>query len=48
MNKFDGNNCVGKLDIKGCSEKTMKALKYDYQKVNAKVEETYTNLTLGR
>ena len=37
MNKFDENNCVGKLDIKGCSEKSMKNLSYDYKKVNAKV-----------
>lgn len=47
MNKFDLNNCVGKLDIKGCSEKTMQDLKYDYKKVNTKVEETYKNLTNG-
>ena len=48
MNKFDDNDCIEKLDMKSCSEKTMTNQKYDYKKVNAKVEETYTNLTMGR
>lgn len=48
MDLFDTDDCIEKPDIKSCSEKVMKTIKFSNKVVTKLVKETYSNMTEGK